>query len=641
MRFVSCGFARKALLLAFAPAALLAAAAPRAGLASDASAWEAALSLTNAPAPPGLRAIRHDGDDDPAPTLDRLERAGFQVAVAVLPHVYYVRERPGVSASLPPGFAFIEDASVASVPASAAAAPDLFEGRGDILPHAAPRSPSARMAPAGAVAGLPFGARWTDTSEFMTGRVAVSILFPESDGTTDPNRYDWTPALRDSVIRSAVRGLARWSAFAAKRGIALSFAIELHAGLATRYEPIDRTVSEENNWIQDALTGLLGYRSDAMTLAYDAANGARSRLGAQWSTLLFAVQNDTSSTGQFPDGLISHALLGGPFFVTPVKNGGAALQGATLDAYIEHEMAHIFWALDEHLPFSGWWACSLTSGYFNFPNFNSLVPAAGYCGTVPRQCVMKGNYPDSVCIYTEGQIGWADRSGNGIPDLLETRATAYPDSEQYRAVAGFPITLQGKALEIALPNRNPYHYFIGDTISAAHVDSVLYRINGGPSNRAAPDDGVFDSGREYFTATIPPLPPGNYTVEWEAWNSNGLPSATNLTTALALRAPAPPAGVGEGTPSSRGLDLRCGPSPSAGAIRFFLRGKPGSEGWGAIHDVRGRRVARWRLVIPSTGSADWVWSGRVAGGATLPSGLYFLSVQIDGAVLKRRLVLSH
>src|SRR5258705_5331429 len=224
----------------------------------------------------------------------------------------------------------------------------------------------------------------------MIGRVAVGIFFPESDGTTVVDRSDWTPALRDSMVRSAVRGLAHWTTFAARKGVPLSFVLEVHPGLATRYEPIDRTSGEEDNWIADVLTGFLGFRSDAATVAYDAVNGIRSRLGAQWGALIFAVQDDSSATGQFTDGAISHARIGGPFFVTPIKNGGSALQGAALDTYVEHEMAHIFWALDEHFPSTGWWACSLTTGYLNIPNFNSVVPAAGYCGTPPAQCLMKG-----------------------------------------------------------------------------------------------------------------------------------------------------------------------------------------------------------------------------------------------------------
>ena len=623
--------------------------------AAETQARDAASSLAASASPPGLRLVWNSGSEDPAAALDRLERAGFPVAVALPPHVYYVRAEGASRSLLPIGFSFQEDGRAETAARQVAVGPpdapeprvgaavgvdlDPFQGRNDAFPPIRLGSSPLRnrIARGGMLQGLPFGARWFDTSEFMIGRVAVSILFPESDGTTDPNRYNWTPALRDSVIRSAVRGLAKWNGFAASHGIALSFAIEVHAGLATRYEPIDRTVAEEDNWIEDVLAGYAGYRSDALTLEYDVANAARSRLGAQWSVLLFAVQNDTDPDGAFPDGYFSHARLGGPFFVTPVNNMNST--SATLDFYIEHEIAHSFWALDEHFPSNGWWSCQLTTGYFNQPNSNSVVPAPGYCG-YRRGCLMYANYPDSLCDFTQRQIGWADLDGNGIPDLIETHPAVFPDSSEYRTVAGSPITLRGKALEVAIPNQNPYHYFLGDSISIASIDSVRYRVDGGPANRAVPSDGTFDSGREWFTATLPVLPPGDYVVEWEAWNSNGLKNAESQFTTVSLRAPSAPAGAGGGASASRGLSLRVGPTPSPGPVRFTLRAPPGSRGWGRIHDVRGREVARWRLEVPSSGTADWRWEGRVAGGATLPSGLYFVSIEIDGATLKRRLVIS-
>ncbi len=645
-------------VLALAAALALGLMSSHAARASEAQAhpWIPASSLAASPAPPGLRLVWDAASEAPAVALDRLERAGYHVAVAVPPCAFYVREEATRESPLPTGFSLAErrDAPPGAVGAQLDApsatrgepdpAADLFGGAEDAFPPVAGRgSPPARLSRAGlagALQGLPFGARWIDTSEFMMGRVAVSILFPESDGSTDPNRYNWTPALRDSVVRAAVRGLAHWSVFAARRGISLSFVIETHAGLATRYEPIDRTAAEEEIWIQDALVSLLGYRSDAITLCYDLANAARSRLGAQWAALIFAVQDDTSPTGTFADGIISHARLGGPYFVTPVKNGGAATQGATLDNYMEHEMAHIFWALDEHLPFSGWWACSLTTGYLNVPNFNSLVPAAGYCGPPTVNCLMKGNYPDDVCVYTEGQIGWADRNQNSVPDLLETRPAALPDSGEYRAVAGSPITLTGSAIELPIPNQNPYHYGYGDTISIATIDSVRYRLNGGPPQSAAPLDGAFDSGRERFRATLGPLPPGDYLLDWEAWNSNGLPSLTTPTTAISLRASSSPAGADGEAAAPRGISLRLGPSPSDGAVRFMLRAGPDREGRALIHDVAGRVVARWTLRMPSSGILDWRWDGRVGGGATVPSGLYFATVDMGGRSVTRRLVIS-
>jgi hypothetical protein len=634
MRCVSCGFVRLAVLAS----AVLALGLSR---AAGAETTTAAQSLAAAPPPPGLVMLWHDGSEDAATTLDQLERAGLHVAVALPPHVFYVRESSRARAALPAGFILRAAPRPSLLPLRL---PDpeavLFGGREDVLPPFA-RPSRAGAVRAGALHGLPFGARWRDTSEFMIGRVAVSILFPESDGSTDPNHYDWTPALRDSVVRAAVRGLAHWTAFAAQNGIDVTFALEVHAGLATRYEPIDRVSGAEDLWIQDVLTGFLGYRSDAVTLSYDAANRVRSRLGASWGVLLFAVQDDSSPTGQFPDGAISHARLGGPYFVTPVKNGGSALQGASLDTYIEHEMAHMFWVLDEHFPSSGWWACSLTSGYLNTPNYNSVVPAAGYCGTPPAQCLMKGNYPDSLCLYTRGQVGWADRDRDGTPDLLQTHPAAFPDSDQYRAVAGSTINLHGHALEVPLWNQNPNEFFSGDSISIATIDSVRYAIDGGPFVSVPAADGFYDSGREYFTASIPPLPAGTYVVDWEAWNSNGLRSFNNLTTTITLRPPSAPAGSGGDQAQATPPSLRFGPTPSEGLVRFALRARPGSEGWGTLHDVRGRRVARWRVTVPASGLADWTWSARVAGGAPLPSGLYFLSIDIDGTALKRRLVISH
>jgi hypothetical protein len=69
-------------------------------------------------------------------------------------------------------------------------------------------------------------------------------------------------------------------------------------------------VSQEELWIEDMLRPLVGYRGDAFTMTQEVANGVRARLGTHWGGLVFAVQNDSSSTGTFPDGLIAHARLG-------------------------------------------------------------------------------------------------------------------------------------------------------------------------------------------------------------------------------------------------------------------------------------------------------------------------------------------
>ncbi len=118
-------------------------------------------------------------------------------------------------------------------------------------------------------------------------------------------------------------------------------------------------------------------------------------------------------------------------------------------------------------------------------------------------------------------------------------------------------------------------------------------------------------------------------------------SVNNPSTTISLRAPTAPVGAGGGQPAAGGPSLRFGPTPTPGPVRFTLRARPGGECLWTIHDVRGREVARRRVLVSSSGIAEWSWGGRVAGGAALPSGLYFLSLEVDGVAVKRRLVISH
>src|SRR5437868_2244590 len=98
MRCVSCDFG-KALLIAVVVAA---------ALPLQVSAAEMASSLASAPAPEGLRVVWHEGSEDPAATLDRLERAGVRVEIAIPPHLFYVRASSRARSALPAGFVWNE-----------------------------------------------------------------------------------------------------------------------------------------------------------------------------------------------------------------------------------------------------------------------------------------------------------------------------------------------------------------------------------------------------------------------------------------------------------------------------------------------------------------------------------------------------
>jgi hypothetical protein len=600
-----------------------------------------AAEMERYPAPPGTRlVIAAEGLPSP---LELLERHGFRVAVAIPPTLYYVIERRGVHL-LPAGFTW-GGPSGPSGPSAAgvAAARDPFVGRVDVLPPLQP-PPAGRTSGAarfqGEAPGLYHGTRWGDTTEFMIGRVAVGILLAESDGTLDPNHYDWTPALRDSLTRAAVIGLARWAVRAAGKGIPLTFLLELHPSLPTRYEPIDREVAQEAFWIADVLAPLVGRSGDATGEAYEFANGLRGRLGTQWAFILFGVQNDTDPDGLFPDGYVSHSRLGGPWIVMPLKEPAGAL-----DYYIEHETTHMFWALDEYPaagPGGGWWFCTLQTGYFAYPNTNSSIPYPGWCWAdcpgCPHRCVMDGNYPGEVCPYTEGQIGWLDGDASGKLDFFETRAGVEPDSTRFHVLAGQVKSLHGVAREVALRNQNPYRLGAGDSISVAWIDSVQMRVAGGPWMSLPPRDGRYDTGQEEFAGDVGPFPAGNYLVEWRAWNSNDLVTTTPASAILEVTPSGLAAGFGDAG-AAPPPSLRAGPNPSRGSFSFTLTARPGVRGVARLHDAAGRLVWREPLVIPPSGRVERVFSAGPHDGAPAASGLYFLAVEVEGAKLTRRLVL--
>lgn len=597
------------------------------------------------------------GGESPAATVDALERAGYRVHVALPPDAYWVSAGRGAG-PLPAGVfesaprsgslaSIVANSSVAS-PAAAGAngdgGSDPFAGKTDVLEPLRTRSRGTSLAPsrvqaAALPSGMFYGTRWEDTSEFMIGRVALSILFPESDGSTDPNRFDWTPALRDSVVRSAVRGLLKWSVLAASRDLPLTFLLEVRSSLSTRYEPIDRPISQENLWMEDALLPLVGYRGDVATMAYEFANGARARMGAHWAGILFAVQNDSSSTGSFPDGFIAHARLGGPWFVLPVNNLNT--RSATLDYYVEHEVTHLFWALDEYPAVNAWWSCYTRTGYFDSPNTNSDVPTPIWCKTVAegRRCLMKGNYPDSFCVWTQAQIGWADRDFTGTPDFYETTPVAAPDSANYHGSVGVGITVRGKANESALQNRNPYRFLQGDSISVATIDSIQCRLDGGPWTRVPCLDGACDFGEEPFQISLPLLTPGNHALECRAWNSNGLTGAQPTTTPITISGTS--GSIAGGADAPKAPRLSAWPSPAPGAVRATLEARPGARGRARVIGVSGRVVRHWTVEVPPSGVYEWEWNPRREGGGRVSSGLYFIVVEIESRSLTRRVMVVH
>jgi hypothetical protein len=103
----------------------------------------------------------------------------------------------------------------------------------------------------------------------------------------------------------------------------------------------------------------------------------------------------------------------------------------------------------------------------------------------------------------------------------------------------------------------------------------------------------------------------------------------------------PETGVEEPTgPAVPGVGLRLAPNPSPGPIEIEFAVDRGAADVGvAIHDVRGRVVARPCAALPKEGYCSATWNGLTDLGGVLPSGVYFVVVRAGETERRARCVL--
>jgi hypothetical protein len=408
------------------------------------------------------------------------------------------------------------------------APPVLDDLRG---PHALE---AARALPLGTLGALPLT---RETAAFAAGKVAVAVVFVQSNGSVDPSTEDWSrrdpfnPGDRRGNVLAKVQAALTWWNDRSPDGSLEAFlpAVGQYGAprtVTTRFEPISRPVSQfsKDFRLSDAgwrweIMGKLGFahdRIDDSPLPERAfADKVRRKTGADWAFVLYVVDSLKDRDGMFRDGAIAYtADLYGPYTVLTYDNDGYTF--GHFDAVLAHEMGHIFGALDEYAPPRPGYPSTggLTSGYLGVRNRNAVRG-----GTTHLPCIMRGSRATinafvlgDLCRSSVGQTGLRVSTADGRPDVVATRPQFTVTAT--KAVTGGGLTVTGTVREHPWPRGTssigiPFRHDI--SILVPH--DLQYRIDAGAWLPLVAVDGRFDEPVEKWSLTTEPLAAGPHTFE--------------------------------------------------------------------------------------------------------------------------------
>jgi len=328
------------------------------------------------------------------------------------------------------------------------------------------------------MATLPYGADFDDTGEFLLGRVAVTPVFLESDGSTDPNTENWTPAQVTQVLTNIQIGLNWWSQLLATKSSVhtLDFIIDTTYTskiTPTPFEPIWRKSNDHTLWISKFLSDV-GFSGGANlndnVRAFN--NVQREKLDTDWSFTIFVANSQNDGDGSFaPGGFFTRAFAfaGGLFQVVPSTRPASTYT---------HETGHMFWARDEY---TGGGNYNQRRGYYNAQNTNAidLNPAQNFqqeVSIMSAGSTLTTAYNTRVTAdATLAQLGWKDSDQDGIFDVLDVPLLLEGTGRFNAATNSYRFV--GRSTVQTLANRNTSG--TQNDITLNKVGSIEYRINNG------------------------------------------------------------------------------------------------------------------------------------------------------------------
>ena len=333
-------------------------------------------------------------------------------------------------------------------------------------------------------------------SDHMTGTVALSVFFVESDGTgSDPDQYTWTEADMQSYLDGVASALAWWSSRAGSySGCSVTFLVYYYSAndpvTQQWIEPILHDSSWEQNWVNNVMANL-GYVSGSMWSRVTSFNTwQRSVYQTDRAYAAFVPYNPVPAAPQFPDGKTAWAWFFGPHCIVPFRTGWTVMQT------FAHESGHIFGACDEYAG-----GCS-SSGCTSTCSHGTVNGNCETCNAGSRDCVMKAN-TFTLCNWTPGQVGWGT---SGTP-CTPPPPPPLPAPSVASVSPGF--VLQGTAATLTITGSNFYAGAWVDAGPGIFVDRVS--VSGGNtivadvtvSNTASPGlNDIQVTNRDFQSSTL-------------------------------------------------------------------------------------------------------------------------------------------
>ena len=396
------------------------------------------------------------------------------------------------------------------------------------------------------------GAR--ETAAFAAGRVAVGVVFLQSDGSLMPSSESWSRAdpdypaqsRRQLVLTKIQNALAWWNAQSPDGSLDVFMPAAGSYGapqtVRVGYEPIRMDV--KYGWKGHAVLSDAAWRWQAMSkLGFDPgakkdkpypetlfADRIRTRNDADWAFVVYVADSLHDKDGMFRNHVVAYtADLFGPYSMLTYDNDGYHF--SNFDAVLAHEMGHVFGALDEYAPPSPGYPSTgdLSSGYLGVRNRNAVSG-----GTTDLPCIMRGSNDTlnafasgQLCPSTIGQTGLRDSDADSRPDVVDTRP-AFTTRLESTDVSG-AVTLRGAVAE--RPRKRGVIstgvYFRHD-LSIRVPHDLRYRVDGGAWQALTPSDGAFGEPAEGWALTTEPLTQGHHVLDLEGTTGETAGRTRNL-----------------------------------------------------------------------------------------------------------------